>query len=78
MMTIKISTLKEYENSRKSPSEIYFYKNEKSVCKIIAMHLSETIEENINILEKFRALKNTEIYEIESKKGLLYLIPAKN
>lgn len=78
MMTIKMLTLQEYENSSKSPSQICFYKNEKNICEIIANHLSETIEQNIRTLQKFQQFKNAEVYEIESKKGLLYLIPAKN
>lgn len=74
MITIKILTKQDYEKNSKSPSEFIFYSSEKELCKIISTYLTETIEENLKVLEKFLHLPKAEVYETEFKEKVLYII----
>ena len=77
MTAIKVLTKQEYEKNHKTPSEVVFYQTEKDICEIISLHLSNNIEENITILQKFINLQNEDIYEVTTKEGVLYIIKIK-
>ena len=75
MTTIKIITRKNYEKNSKSPSEIVFYKSEKELIEIIALHLAKNLKETIEIIEKFLSLPdNVEVYEAETNEKVLYIM----
>ncbi|MCJ1805440.1 hypothetical protein MRP92_00730 [Flavobacterium covae] len=74
MVTIKTLTKQKYKNNSKSPSKVVFFQTEKDICKIVCLHLTETVEENIEVLKQFQYLKTAEVYEVENEKGILYLL----
>jgi hypothetical protein len=59
-----------------SPSEICFVANEKDLKNVASLHLSKTIDENIEVLKKFKEIKleKTTLIETKTDGKLLYLI----
>lgn len=76
MTEIKIYTDQDYEKYMISPSEVCFVANEKELKEIASIHLSKTIEENIEVLKKFKEIDLEKTTLIETKKDgkLLYLM----
>lgn len=76
MTEIKIYTDQDYEKYMISPSEVCFISNVKELKDIANIHLSETIEENIEVLKQFKEinLEKTTLIETKTNEKLLYLI----
>ena len=76
MTEIKIYLDQDYEKYMISPSEVCFVANEKELKEIASIHLSKTIEENIEVLKKFKEIDLEKTTLIETKKDgkLLYLM----
>ena len=76
MTEIKTYTDKDYEKYMISPSEICFVANEKDLKNVASLHLSKTIDENIEVLKKFKEIKleKTTLIETKTDGKLLYLI----
>lgn len=74
MTSIKILTKQEYEKNGKTPSEIVFYETEKDICRIVSLHLSKNIKENMAILQKFIHLQNEDVYEVVTEERVLYIL----
>ena len=73
---IKIYTDQDYEKYMISPSEVCFIKNEQNLKNIAEIHLSDTIEENIEVLKQLKEinLEKTSLIETKRNEKLLYLI----
>jgi len=76
MTEIKIYTNQDYEKYMISPSEVCFIVNEKELKEIASIHLSKTIDENIEVLKQFKEINLEKTTLIETKKDgkLLYLV----
>lgn len=75
MTEIKIYTDQDYEKYMISPSEVCFVANEKDLKDIVNIHLSKTIDENIEVLRQLKEIDLEKTTLIETKKDgkLLYL-----
>ena len=75
MTEIKIYIVQDYEKYMISPSEVCFVANEKDLKDIAHIHLSKTIDENIEVLEQLKKinLEKTTLIETKTNGKLLYL-----
>lgn len=76
MTEIKIYTNQDYEKYMISPSEVCFIVDEKDLKDIAHIHLSKTIDENIEVLKQIKEidLEKTTLIETKTDGKLLYLI----
>ena len=76
MTEIKIYIDQDYEKYMISPSEICFVANEKDLKNVASRHLSETIDENIEVLKQLKEinLEKTTLIETKTDGKLLYLM----
>ena len=76
MTEIKIYTDQDYEKYMISPSEVCFIVDEKDLKDIAHIHLSKTIDENIEVLKQIKEidLEKTTLIETKTDGKLLYLI----
>ena len=76
MTEIKIYTDQDYEKYMISPSEVCFIADKKDLKDIANIHLSKTIDENIEALKQIKKidLEKTTLIETKTDGKLLYLI----
>lgn len=76
MTEIKIYTDQDYEKYMISPSEVCFITDKKDLKDIAHIHLSKTIDENIEVLKQVKEidLEKTTLIETKTNGKLLYLI----
>ena len=76
MTEIKIYIVQDYEKYMISPSEVCFVANEKDLNDIAHIHLSKTIDENIEVLKQLKEidLEKTTLIETKTDGKLLYLM----
>ena len=76
MTEIKIYTDQDYEKYMISPSEVCFVADKKDLKDIAHIHLSKTIDENIEVLKQIKEidLEKTTLIETKTNGKLLYLI----
>lgn len=76
MTEIKTYTNQDYEKYMVSPSEVCFVADKKDLKEIAHIHLSNTIDENIEALRQLKEidLEKTTLIETKTNGKLLYLI----
>lgn len=76
MTEIKIYTDQDYEKHMISPSEVCFIIDKKDLKDIAHIHLSNTIDENIEVLKQLKEinLEKTTLIETNYNGKILYLV----